>query len=106
MAEKKQTGFKIDSTGNAEFNSVTLRGCIEAESRNNPWAKGSVNLTMQAEILKADPKLAAKLKAQAAAAEQAEAAKRSGAGQGSAKLPEKVAVLTGRKPCRPRRCLP
>jgi len=36
----------------------------------NPWLKENLNLTEQARILKADPKLAAKMKAQAATAEQ------------------------------------
>jgi len=63
----------------------------------NPWAKGSINLTMQAQILREDPKLAARLKAAAArAAEQAEAAKRAAPGPGP-QLPKTIAALNGSK---------
>ena len=74
----------------------------------NPWLKSSLNLTEQARILREDPKMAARMKAQAAAAaeREAEQARQNGAGQGSAKLPEKVVTLTGRKSRRPRRCMP
>jgi len=78
----------------------------EPEVIINPWLKDSVNLTMQAAILKTDPKLAAKMKAQAQAAAERETEKARQNGAGSAKLPEKVFTLTGRKPCRPRRCMP
>ena len=71
---------------------------LEAEQiQVNPWAKETRNLTEQARILKENPKLAQRMQAAAArVAEQAEAAKRSGTGQGAV-LPEKVVALTGRK---------
>ena len=70
------------------------------ELENNPWAKKTLNLTRQAEILKTDPKLAGRLQATAKrqAEKEAEQARQGSAGQ-TAQLPKSVAIInaSGRK---------
>jgi len=96
---------------------MTEKEKLELEKSNleagNPWTKKYFNLSEQGRILKENPAQAEKLKAAAKRIAEIDAqlaeqnsAKQNGAGQGSGKLPEKVFTLTGRKPCRPRRCLP
>jgi hypothetical protein len=57
------------------------------EVQKNPWLKETRNLTEQAAILKADPKLAQRM--QAAAARDEEQA-RQNAASGNAELPERL----------------
>ena len=96
---------------------MTQKEKLELEKGNleagNPWTKKNFNLSEQGRILKENPAQAEKMQAAAKRIAEIDAqlaeqnsARQNGAGQGSAKLPEKVVALTGRKPCRPRRCMP